>query len=264
MQQISASNLHILLVEPSQVQRKIIVQLLEEEEVRAIDTAGSIKEAMALINKIRPDLVISSLHLPDGSAEELLKAIRQQPKLADLPFMLVSSENRRWHLEVFKQSGAVAILPKPFTRQHLGAAINATLDLLSPDELELENYNVDDLRVLVVDDSRMARKMIQKVLGNLGIRFMTEAHDGSEAIKILERENIDLVVTDYNMPEVNGLQLTEFIRNSSYHAHIPILMVTSEANEAHLSNINQSGVNAMVDKPFEPETVKKLLQRILD
>ena len=74
----------------------------------------------------------------------------------------------------------------------------------------------------------------------------------------------DLIVTDYNMPQINGKELTEYIRNSSEHSHLPVLMVTSEANDTHLSNIAQSGVNAMCDKPFEPHTVRKLLYQLLD
>ena len=74
----------------------------------------------------------------------------------------------------------------------------------------------------------------------------------------------DLIVTDYNMPEVNGQELAQYIRNESHQSHVPILMVSSEANDTHLANIAQSGVNAMCDKPFEPNTVKKLIYQLLD
>jgi two-component system chemotaxis response regulator CheY len=116
----------------------------------------------------------------------------------------------------------------------------------------------------VVDDSRMARNLIQRVLGNLGIRHLLTAADGREAMQVLAREAVDLVVTDYNMPDVNGLELTEFIRQSELHSHLPVMMVTSEANEAHLSQVAHAGVNALTDKPFEPETVKRLLVQLLD
>lgn len=219
---------------------------------------------MDRIRAVRPDLVISALHFEDGTAVELLKQIRNDANLEDLPFMLISSETRREQLELFKQSGVVAILPKPFNRQHLGNAINATLDLLSAEELELELYDIDQLRVLVVDDSRMARKVVSRVLGNLGVQRITEAADGSDAIELLSQQTFDMVVTDYNMPEVNGLELTEHIRQSDTYSHLPVMMVTSEANDAHLSHVAQSGVNAIADKPFEPELVKRLLARLLE
>ncbi len=264
MASLSASQLNILLVEPSPLQRKIITQQLNAAGVMAIDSADSVKTATQSIEHIKPDLIVSALHFPDGTALDLLGWIRHTTEVAELPFMLISSETRREQLETFKQSGVIAILPKPFTHQHLSSAISATLDLLSSDELSFECYDTEALRVLIVDDSRMARKMIHRVLSNLGIQHFAEAVDGSEAIALLEKERFDLVVTDYNMPEVNGLELTEHIRSHETLSHLPILMVTSEANQTHLSNVAQSGVNAMVDKPFEPTLVKRLLQRMLD
>ena len=264
MHSLLASDLNILLVEPSAIQRKVISKQLKLEDITAIDEASNQQEALTRIRAVRPDLVISSLYFPDGSATELLKILRSDPAYEDLPFMLISSENRRDQLEIFKQSGVVAILPKPFNREHLGTAINSTLDLLSVDEVELDYYDIQNIRVLVVDDSRMARKAVMRVLANLGVTDMTQACDGSEAIELLQQKTFDLVVTDYNMPEVTGVELAEYIRNSPICSHLPVLMVTSEANDAHLSNVAKSGVNAMTDKPFEPETVKKLLMRLLN
>ncbi|MBV1790042.1 response regulator [Marinobacterium sp. D7] len=264
MSRINTDDLHILLIEPSSTQRKIITQQLTGEHVGAIDAVSTQAEAMTFLRRLRPDLIISSLYYEDGSADQLLRQIRSSTALSDLPFMLISSERRREQLEIFKQSGVVAILPKPFNREHLTKALNATLDLLDQDDIELEMFDVDSLRVLVVDDSRMARRHIMRVLGNLGICHLIEAEDGREAIERLQREMVDLVVTDYNMPEVNGAELAEFIRQSALHAHLPIMMVTSEANDAHLRNISQSGVDALADKPFEPNMVKQLLVRLLD
>jgi len=264
MSRINSADLHILLIEPSSTQRKIIAHQLADERIGAIDTVGTRAEALHFLARMRPDLVISALHYEDGSADQLLQQIRSSETLSDLPFMLVSSERRREQLEIFKQSGVVAILPKPFTREHLTKALNAALDLLDQDDLELEMFDIDSLRVLVVDDSRMARRHIMRVLRNLGVCHLIEAEDGREAIERLKREMVDLVVTDYNMPEVNGAELAEYIRASEFYAHLPIMMVTSEANDAHLRNISQSGVDALADKPFEPDTVKRLLARLLD
>lgn len=264
MRNLSPADLKILLIEPSALQRKIITQELNSEGITEIDTTGSKAEALEYLHRITPDLVISSLYFKDGSATELLAEIRSNSEYETLPFMLISSETRREQLESFKQSGIVAILPKPFTRENLGMAINATLDILCTDELDLELYDVDTLRVLIVDDSKLARKVIHKVLSNLGITHIMQAEDGSEAIEKLGQHSFDLIVTDYNMPEVNGLELTEHIRHSEAYSHLPILMVTSEANDAHLSHVSQSGVNAITDKPFEPETVKLLLKNLLE
>ncbi|WP_299177263.1 response regulator [uncultured Neptuniibacter sp.] len=263
MVSLTSADLNILLVEPSAVQRKIIRQEFQRECVDAIDEADSVQSALARIKAVCPDLVVSALYLPDGSAMDILDTIRSDEATADLPFMLISSETRHEQLDQFKQAGVIAILPKPFNSEHLGTAINSTLDLLSQHDLELEYYDPAALRVLVVDDSRMARNIIIRVLETLGISHITQAVDGSEAIQLLN-QGFDLVITDYNMPEINGLELTEHIRNSGDYSHLPVLMVSSEASQAHLSNISRSGVNALTDKPFEPAIVKQLLARILE
>lgn len=264
MSHLQPSELSILLVEPSDTQRKIIYQRLEKEGVKQIQTATNLSEALQIINRHQPDLVASSMHYQDGTAIELLQHIKSSAHFSDIQFMLVSSECRRDQLEQYRQSGVVSILPKPFTAEHLAKALNATIDLLSNDELDLTHFDVQDLRVLVVDDSKMARNIIKRTITNLGLRLITEAEDGQQAIELMQQQMFDLVITDYNMPSVDGLALTQFIRNDSQQSHIPILMVSSEANETHLSNVSQAGVNALCDKPFEPNIVKQILYQLLE
>jgi two-component system chemotaxis response regulator CheY len=264
MHTISPSDLTILLLEPSDTQRKIIMSHLSQEGISSIQTAGSITEAKDIIGRHKPDLIVSALHFSDGEATDLLAYIKADKQYEDIQFMLVSSECRREQLEIFRQSGIVAILPKPFNSEHLATALNSTLDLLNNDELDLSHFDVQDLRVLVVDDSRMARNVIKRTIGNLGIRLITEAEDGEKAIAIMQQQMFDLVITDYNMPSVDGLALTQYIRNESTQSHIPILMVSSEANDTHLSNVSSAGVNALCDKPFEPKLVKQILYQLLE
>ncbi|ABM23468.1 MULTISPECIES: response regulator [Shewanella] len=264
MSHLSPNELSILLVEPSDTQRRIIIQHLQQEGIVSIQTAANIEEAKAVVGRHKPDLIASAMHFEDGTAIDLLSYLRVNSDYKDIQFMLVSSECRREQLEIFRQSGVVAILPKPFHAEHLGKALNATIDLLSHDELDLSHFDVHDVRVLVVDDSRMARNVIKRTIGNLGIKLITEAEDGAQAIELMRNNMFDLVITDYNMPSIDGLALTQFIRNESQQSHIPILMVSSEANDTHLSNVSQAGVNALCDKPFEPQLVKQLLFQLLE
>ena len=74
---------------------------------------------------------------------------------------------------------------------------------------------------------------------------------------------VDLVVTDYNMPEMDGRQLVEYIRQQSWQRSVPILMVTSEQSFSRLAAVEEAGVSGICDKPFEPGTIRRLLQRIL-
>ena len=264
MEKLSISDLHIVLVEPSDTQRKIITSLLMQENVREIDAVSSIAEAKEAIEAHSADLVVSAMYFEDGTAIELLKFIKDSPELASIPFMLVSSENRTVKLEEFKQAGVAAILPKPFEPLHLSRALNASLDLINHDELDLELFDVQEVRVLLVDDSRLARNHIRRVLEGMGLKKITEAENGAMALTHIKDSEFDLVVTDYNMPEMDGRELSEFIRYNPETAHIPIIMVTSESQDSvHMANIQQTGVNALCDKPFEPTEVRAMLAALL-
>ena len=129
---------------------------------------------------------------------------------------------------------------------------------------ELNSFDIEQVRVLLVDDSRLARNHIRRVLKNLGIQQIIEAENGADALTYLKDHTFDLVFTDYNMPEMDGRELSEFIRFNPETAHIPIIMVTSEsADSAHMTNIQQTGVNALCDKPFEPKEVRTMLAALL-
>lgn len=132
-------------------------------------------------------------------------------------------------------------------------------------QVELEHFDVTLLRVLVVDDSRFARKHIIRVLAGMGILapVEVEAEDAKQAIEMLNSQSFDLIVTDYNMPEMDGKKLAETVRQSNAYSPIPILMVSSQAKDTHLANIAQASVDTICDKPFEPATVRDLLFKIM-
>ncbi|WP_218354561.1 response regulator [Alteromonas lipotrueiana] len=264
MEKLSISDLHIVLVEPSDTQRKIITTLLLKEKVKEIDSVANLAEARGAIRAHGADLIISSMYFEDGTASELLTFIKENPGFESIPFMLVSSENRLNKLEELKQAGVAAILPKPFEPIHLSRALNASLDLINHDELELELFDVQEVRVLLVDDSRLARNHIRRVLEGMGLEKIVEAENGATALTLIKDDTFDLVVTDYNMPEMDGRELSEFIRFNPETSHIPIIMVTSEASDSmHMLNIQQTGVNALCDKPFEPTEVRAMLAALL-
>lgn len=264
MHKISLAELSIILVEPSDTQRKIISSMLVAENVINIETFKNVTQAIAAINNYGADLVVSAMYFEDGTGLDILKSIKNSPKTADIPFMLVSSESRSEKLEEFKQAGIAAILPKPFTTANLSRALKTTLDLINAEELTLDFFDVQNVRVLLVDDSRLARNHIRRVLESLGLDKIKEAENGAVALSLLSDNIFDLVITDYNMPEMDGRELSEFIRFSPETAHIPIIMVTSEATDSlHMANISQTGVNALCDKPFEIDQVRQMLISLL-
>lgn len=264
MQPLDIRDLFILLIEPSVTQAKIVQGQLKEQGVGKIDLASSGQEGFEILDHYMPDLVISSMYLPDMTAVDLLTQLRIEPRYHDLPFILVSSETRLKELEPVRQAGVVAILPKPFNFGDLQRALRATLQYLEPSEIELENYEVERLSVLLVDDSLLARRHIRRVLNDMGIKKITEASNGREGAEILSDNDFDLVITDYNMPVMDGESLTNFIRNELDNPFLPIVLVTSEQNRAKLSALQQAGLSAICDKPFEPANIRNLLRHCLE
>ncbi len=264
MQKLTISDLHILLVEPSETQAKIITKFLEESDVSGVDIVKSVTQAKHELARHPADVVVSAMYLSDGNGLDILEHIKNDDTMSSIPFMLVSSETSMRKLEAFKQSGVAAILPKPFDLMHLERALNVSLQLLDDEELTLDSFEAEQVRVLLVDDSRLARNHIKQSLLNMGIKTIVEAENGAHALTALKDQEFDIVVTDYNMPEMDGRELSEFIRYNPATAHIPIIMITSEnQSSAHLANIQQTGVNALCDKPFSSTEVRSMIARLL-
>jgi len=123
MYSLNESELSILLVEPSSVQLKIIMRELRQAGVNKIDGVHDGAQAIVAMQKYPPDLVISAMYLPDMTATELLSSIRRLDNLENTHFMLISSESNIEALEPLRQSGVVAILPKPFDHANLQSGI---------------------------------------------------------------------------------------------------------------------------------------------
>jgi len=262
---ISLEDLHILVVEPSQTQRRIIVRLLHDAGVTQTTETTDGQTALANLVELSPDFVVSSLYLPDMTGTDLVHEIRESETHSNTAFMLISSETRFRYLDPIRQAGAVGILPKPFDQKDLSIALSSTLDLIDPEALALDNEDASNLQVLVVDDSSLARKHICRVLRGMEIpeENIHTANNGVEALEKINHNYYDFVVSDYNMPEMDGKELVDQIRNASNQSSIPVLMVTSETDENRLAAVQQAGVSAICDKPFEPATVHNLINNFL-
>lgn len=253
----------VLLVEPSQPQAKFILKQLIEAGISQYEIANNGQTALDAMHRVAPNLVISSMYLPDMTGSDLVQAMRADNELHDMAFMLISSETGFDMLDPVRQAGVTAILPKPFESDQLKRALYNTLDMINPRFLELDDFHPEELKVLVVDDSLTARNHIKRVLGGLGIENIVEAEDGASAVPVLEQQFFDFVVTDYNMPHMDGKALIEYIRNQSNQSTIPVLMVTSEGNQNSLAAVQQAGVSGICDKPFETDTVRAMIQNML-
>lgn len=260
---ITVDQLAVLLVEPSPTQYKYIHGDLCGLGITRTDWAQTASAALDHMRNALPDLVMSAMHLPDMTGTELVQCMRDSKDWRDVPFMLISSETHPRFLAPLRQAGVTAILPKPYDRDRLRRALYTTVDFLEPSTEGLEDLPVDELRVLIVDDSITSRHHIKRLFLALGITDVVEANNGKQALQFLSDDYFDLVVTDYHMPEMNGCELTEFIRTRSRQMSIPILMITGEVDKQRLAQVEQIGVSALCDKPFEPSVIRRILRTTL-
>lgn len=263
MSVIDIKDLQICIIEPSKTQAKIMDSVLKELEVQNITIFNDGIEAINNLEYYVPDLVISAMYLPDMTGTDVVLTMRDNETLENIPFMLISSETSFSMLEPIRQAGVVAILPKPFKTHDLKKALYSTVDYINPSDADFLDINIEELSVLIVDDSHLARKHIIRILNSIGIEQVDQARGGKEAINKIANQYYDLIFTDYNMPEIDGEELTRYIREQSTQASIPVIMVTSEGNEQRLLAVQQAGVSAICDKPFEILSVKKLIKNVL-
>ena len=123
---------------------------------------------------------------------------------------------------------------------------------------------MSDLKILAVDDSPTMRRIIINTLKRAGYSEVLEAKDGKEALAKIKVEDVNFVITDWNMPEMNGLELVKHLRSLDEYHDLPILMVTTRSVKEDIIEAMKAGVNNYIVKPFTPETLKEKIQYILD
>ncbi|MDE5832096.1 MAG: chemotaxis response regulator CheY [Desulfovibrio sp.] len=119
-----------------------------------------------------------------------------------------------------------------------------------------------NMRVLIVDDFSTMRRIVRTILRQLGLNNVVEADDGNSAWDALNREKIDFIVSDWNMPNMTGIELLRKVRASEQFADIPFLMVTAEAQQENIIEAVQAKVSNYIVKPFTAETMKQKIDKI--
>ncbi len=123
--------------------------------------------------------------------------------------------------------------------------------------------SASDPKILVADDSSTMRRILKMTLARCGFNDVTEAADGQEAIQLCENAQFDCVLTDWNMPNMDGLELIKRLRSLPSYGKVPIMMVTTEGAKDDVIEALTCGANAYIVKPFTPETLKAKMAELL-
>mgnify|MGYP000560221990 FL=1 len=120
-----------------------------------------------------------------------------------------------------------------------------------------------DMKVLVVDDFATMRRIVKNILRELDFKDIVEAENGAAAVKILESQDIDLIVSDWNMPKMTGLELLKWVRANDKTKDLPFLMVTAEAQKENVVEAVKAKVSNYIVKPFTAAVMAEKLAKIL-
>ncbi len=123
---------------------------------------------------------------------------------------------------------------------------------------------IPEMKMLVVDDSPTMRRIVVQMLKRIGYTNVVEASDGKEALGRLKAEgDFEMLLSDWNMPVMSGLELTQAVRGDAQLANLPILMVTTRNMKQDIVIALRAGVNNYITKPFDPKTIKEKIDKVL-
>jgi two-component system chemotaxis response regulator CheY len=271
----------VVLVEPSRAQSAIIRKYLEAHGIQNVVAVASGQHALQVVRTERPDAIICTLHLPDMTGVQLAQQIRGNSQASGVSndpgsiassrsgpgFVLISSEAESSEADTLSKCGKAVLLKKPFAPERLVEALKVVASPLPSEDSKSSEVNsgkskLGVLRVLIVDDSSPARLHIRGVLEGLGLSRFVEAVDGARAVAAVAKDTFDLIVTDYNMPYMDGRGLVGYLKQNPATASAPIIMITTETDPRKLEAVRQMGVT-VCDKSFQPEMVRKIIERLV-
>jgi two-component system chemotaxis response regulator CheY len=191
---------------------------------------------------------------------QLAEQMQVEFKAAAPGFVLISSETESADAGSLSKCGHAVLLKKPFTPEQLVDALKmVSAEQASPPAAS----KLDRVRVLIVDDSAPARLHIRRVLTGLGLSQFVEATDGAHAVAALAGGTFDLIVTDYNMPHMDGRGLVGYLKQNPSTATIPIIMVTTEDDAGKLEAVRRLGVAAVCGKSVPAEVVRQVIEQVV-
>jgi len=119
-----------------------------------------------------------------------------------------------------------------------------------------------NMKVLIVDDFATMRRIVKNILTQLGYKNIVDADDGTSAMDILKHEKVDLIISDWNMPKMTGLELLKAVRADAKLANTPFIMVTAEAQQDNIILAVKAKVSQYIVKPFTAETLSEKIDKV--
>ncbi len=242
----------IVLADDSPLIHRHTVPLLEDDGYEVI-SAHDGEDALAKVREHKPDLVITDVEMPKLDGYGVCKALKSDPATAHLPVLICSSLGEATDLERGFDAGADDYLVKPVIPEELSTRVRA---------LVLGSLPASRERVLVVDDSPAQRHYVADCLARQGF-VVTTAENGKIALDKAAQIRPALVVSDYEMPVMNGFELVHALRRDPELRQIPVIMLTARDSKRDMAQMRAAGASAYLVKPFSQDKCIALVERTL-
>ena len=219
-----------------------------------ISQAENGHQAFELLQQGQPcDLVLSDIDMPVMGGFDFCSLLKSLPATKGIPFVFVSSFDGDDSIDRAYESGADAFISK-------GDSPERFLEIIS--NILNKSSILQKKKILVVDDSPVIRKIVQSNLEMSGFRVATAEH-GLAALQVLQAQPIDLILSDLDMPQMNGFAFCEAVQQDSRLADIPFVIMTASQDRRRIRKLFHYGIAGYLEKPFQPDELGILVERLL-
>ncbi|OGG95520.1 MAG: hypothetical protein A2527_06730 [Candidatus Lambdaproteobacteria bacterium RIFOXYD2_FULL_50_16] len=242
----------VLVVEDSLTLLKMMALRLRNFGARTFEAADG-QQALQMVLEEEIDLVVSDVEMPVLDGLELCRRLKNEPSTRQIPIILLSALDAETDLERGYQAGASSYISKRSNDHELEDTIEKVMEQAGRQRQSL---------VLVVDDSATILKLVETGLSKAGFNVVT-AENGRAAIKKLEKYKPAIIVSDLDMPEMNGMQLRDWLRTSEEFCEVPFLVMSANSEKATMSQMVQKGAAGYLVKPFNIDQFVFTVERLL-
>jgi CheY-like chemotaxis protein len=264
----------VMSVDDSKFTREMVKKQLPaliKNKVEVVEAEDGKDAFVKLAHNSDVDLILLDITMPRMDGISFLRTMKAMPKYKNIKVVMVTSNSSEKMVDEMLKSGASAYIIKPLTAK----AIKKTLFPIIENEFNDVDIIRDDddlevgrsVKVMTVDDSKLIRTMFRKSLPMMFVNNVkiVEAEDGKDAIhKLGEHKDIDLIFLDVNMPNMDGKTFLKTIKLMDKYKDISIVMATTETDKELMQDVTMEGVNGYLIKPFNPQTIKKVIEEIKD
>ncbi len=243
----------ILIVDDSRMVRNVIKGYLTEFDCETIE-AGDGQTGLHLAQKNRFDLIITDVEMPGKSGIEMCRELKDDPANRSVPILIISSFDSEEDIHKGFQAGATAYLSKDEVPNQLFSSVESILSKSS--------FN-NSKSILIVDDSAVIRHLVTTELSKVGYRIFT-AENGRDGLDKLETLTMpDLIISDIDMPVMNGFEFCEAVKGDERFKSIPFIVMSTNSDRGHMQRMLKRGAQAYLVKPFNMDQLTILVDKML-